>query len=512
MSSKRLASSSTALRVISGSAASWARIAITVVIQVTLVPIYLSSWGADVYGAWLLMQATWALIMVVDSGHQDYVGYECLRLGPANRSSIMTVAVSAVPIALMIAVANVVIAFSIAHSYTVAKYIGLGGLLFEQWGASLVLLSIVWLTTGAIIALIVRAITPFGYYSLASWWGTGYAFVTAVVPGVAVIRGADLWEASIALAVTGTIYQLAFLVRIGVIIREEFILDVKPDFALGYKQAVHSLWLTFRNLAENFRQQGVRLILSPLSGVSQMATFSTMRTGANFALQGLNTVAGPVLPELMRFLATRDQPRTESAFAVVWLVLCAALSPAVLVVQCVAPAIFPAWTHGKIDYDPVLFAILSLGVLVYALSIPAIAVLQGNNLLRPQLFVSVLAAATTTIGMIVLVPIAGIRGAAMALLLAEAVSLSTTLYIAATWLGRNSMHWPFRAFITATASVLIAAIGMAAIAKFPELNMYLLAVSLIAELAVLVIYWNKLPVMARDRGARLLSRLLPWSR
>lgn len=509
MSTKRLGSSTAAFRVISGSAASWVRIAITVVTQVALVPVYLSSWGAEVYGAWLLMQATWAMILVFDSGHQDFVGFECLRLGPANKSSIIRVVLSAAPVALTIAVINVVIAWGIAHSETVALHTGLGGMLFEQWGASLMLQSVVWLTTGSLTALIVRAITPFGYFPLTSWWSTGYAFATAVMPGVAVYMGADLWGASIALAITAATYQLAFIVRLVVIVRDEDLLNGKPDFALGRRQAVNSLWLVFKNLAENFRQQGVRLVLSPLAGVSQMATFSTIRTGANFALQGLNTVAGPVMPELMRFLAARDQNRTESAFAVVWLVLCAGLSPAVLIVQCVAPTIFPAWTQGKIEYDPVLFAILSLGVLVYALAIPALAVLQGNNLVRQQLLVSVLAAVTTVVGMIVLVPVYGIRGAAMALLLAEVACLGTTLYIAATWLGRNSMHWPFRAFFSATVSVLVAAIGMAAIAKFPNINIYILAVSLIAELAALIIYWNRLPAMARERGASLLSRFIP---
>ncbi|MBC7620509.1 MAG: polysaccharide biosynthesis C-terminal domain-containing protein [Candidatus Saccharibacteria bacterium] len=511
MSSKRLSRGTTASRVVSGSASAWVRIVITVVTQVALVPIYLSSWGADVYGAWLLVQATWTLILAVDSGHQDYVSGECLRLGPTNKSSIITVAVSAAPIALMIAVVNVVIAWVIAHSATVEASIGLGGLLHEQWGASLVLQSIVWLTTGSITALIVRAITPFGYYPLTSWWSAGYAFATAFIPGVAVYMGANLWEASIALATTATIYQLAFLVRLVMVVRDEDLFEGKPDFALGCKQVVHSLWLMFRNLAENFRQQGVRLVLSPLAGVSHMAAFSTMRTGANFASQGLNTVTGPILPELMRFLAARDQLRTESAFAVVWLVLCAALSPGVLVVQCLAPTIFRAWTHGKIEYDPLLFATLSLGVLINALAIPALAVLQGNNLLRPQLFISVIAAVITITGMIMLVPVTGILGAALALLMAEMVCLGTALYIAATWLNRNSMRWPFRAFVTATTSVVVAAMGMAAIAIFPEVNMYLLSVSLLAELAVLVIYWRELPAIARDHGTKLLRRFTPWS-
>jgi O-antigen/teichoic acid export membrane protein len=281
--------------------------------------------------------------------------------------------------------------------------------------------------------------------------------------------------------------------------------------ALGVKQAVKSLWLTAKGLSEMFRQQGIRMVLAPLSGVDQMAAFSTMRTGANFALQGLNTIAGPVMPELMRFLTARDQPRMESTFAVVWLVLCSALSPGVLIIQSVAPIVFPIWTHGKIAFDPILFAMLSLAVLVYALSIPALAVLQGNNLLRAQLMTSLLAATTTVYGMILLVPLAGIRGAALALLLGEGASLLASLCVALIWLHRNGMAWPILAFGAAATSTLLAGVGMAAMALIPSSNVVTLPLSLLIEALVLIVYWRYLPSIARARATSLASRFLPAS-
>lgn len=498
-------------RVLSSSAAAWAGIVINITTQLMLVPIYLSSWGPDVYGAWLLSQAAWGFINTIDAAHNDYVGYECLRLGSENRASIARAVVSSMPIALAMAIISVLIAWGLGHSTIISDGADIHDALYDQWRASLLLQSFAWLTTGSATALAVRAITPFGHFPMAAWWMSGYAFATAVAPAVAVVMGANLWGASIAFCATGTIYQLVFLARLNPILRAEGVLQGRPILELGLKQMFKSLWLVAKGPCEMLRRQGIRMVLAPLSGVDQMAAFSTMRTGANVALQGLNTIANPVLPELMRFVNARDQPRMESTFAVVWLVLCAALSPGVLVIQSVAPIVFPIWTHGKLAFDPMLFAMLSLVVLVYTLSVPAIAILQGNNLLRAQLMISLLAATTTVVGMILLVPLTGIRGAGLALLIAEAASLLAGLRVALVWLHRNGMAWPTAAFGAAAASTVFAGGGMAAMALIPGSTVAILMLSLITEALVLIVYWRRLPSIARARATGLASRFLPAS-
>jgi O-antigen/teichoic acid export membrane protein len=261
------------------------------------------------------------------------------------------------------------------------------------------------------------------------------------------------------------------------------------------------------------RHQGVRLALVPMTGVSEMAAFSTMRTGANFALQGLSTITVPVMPELMRYLVARDQPRMESTFAIVWLVLCAVLSPVVLVIQALAPELFPIWTRGKIAFDPALFSMLSTGVLVFALAQPAAAVVAGNNLVRSQLAVSLFAAVITVGGMLMFVPMYGIRGAAMALLSAELINLFFYVMRASAWMRGNDMRWPLHAFSAATLSVITAAVGLSAMTFFPESLTQCLAISLVLEALVALFYWRQLPTIARARAFGLLVRFLPsWLR
>lgn len=269
------------------------------------------------------------------------------------------------------------------------------------------------------------------------------------------------------------------------------------------------MFLVAKYLAEQVRRQGGRLILSPLAGVADMAAFATMRTGANFALQGLGTVTSPLMPELMRFLASRDQVRMESAFAFVWLVLCALLCPAMVVVQWIAPALFPMWTHGKILFDPWLFGMLSLSVALMGMAQPAAAVLEGNNILRLPLGITILAAVVALGGMFMLVPQIGIRGAALSLLTAELVRLVFFVWGAKQWLRGEGMHWPWKAFVSAGAIVPVTAIGMVGMELLPSgLRLVGLGLILIIQAGVAVLYWHQLPALVHNRAMGFIHRAL----
>ncbi len=75
---------SAAARLISGSVASWAQIAVTMAAQLVLVPIYLNYWSVETYGIWLAIQGIMSALSMLDMGHQNFMGYEFLRIGRHN--------------------------------------------------------------------------------------------------------------------------------------------------------------------------------------------------------------------------------------------------------------------------------------------------------------------------------------------------------------------------------------------------------------------------------------------
>jgi O-antigen/teichoic acid export membrane protein len=268
-----------------------------------------------------------------------------------------------------------------------------------------------------------------------------------------------------------------------------------------------SIPLLGKSIFENVRQQGVRLVLAPLAGPIGLAAFSTMRTGANVALQGLNTILNPLLPDLMKFLHGRDQGRSEAAFATIWIVVVGLMAPGVVILQTFVEPFYIFWTQGKITFDPLLFAFLSLGVLVYAVVQPAMAVVIGNNLTKEQLFLAGIAAAIVFGVLFLLIPIIGILGAGIALFLAEIVAGIGYKIYAERWLKENQLRWPKRAFYLAVLSVLIAAVSLACLIWMPDFKWLILGISMILFSWNFWRYWQILPSVATESAKNIMSRV-----
>lgn len=500
-------------RLVSGSVAAWVQIGVAMSTQIALVPLYLSYWDKETYGVWLMIQAVIGLTTLFDMGHQNFLGNEFLKVGGRDRALTSKIFYSSLPIAFLIGLIELVIVAVAIATGAQQWLFGLdaaehGGLL-KQAGIVLIIQSAVWLIVGCCGGIAGRVLIPFGYYPRMAWWGVFASIVTSTVPAVAVVFGADLLVAGIVLGLTTLFYNIPLFADILRIMKRELLIPVSPDWMTGLDNFTKSILLTGKTFLEMARQQGVRLILSPIVGAADMAAFATMRTGANVALQSLGTVTNPLMPELMRFLNQKDQVRSEAVFGLVWLLVVLALGPAIIVLQWLAPLLFSLWTRGKIPFDPQLFTMLSLGVLIYALAQPAVAVVQCNNLLSSQLLLSAIAGGTVIAGLLLFVPSMGIRGAGIVLIAAEVISLIGYVVVASSWLKTNALRWPSRLFATVAASVAIAGIAMAGIAMCPREAEVIVVFSLTVELCVLVLYWRHLPQIARSRAADIVASSLP---
>src|SRR3990170_597122 len=502
---------STAARLISGSAASWVQIAVNMASQIVLVPIYLSYWDAETYGVWLAVQGIMSTLSMLDYGHQNFLAYEFLRLGGNDRIALGKYLWSGLVIGLIISLIQIALIIIFILSGTLAFLLGESGIedssLLNSAGVALFLQGFSWMVFATSPGLIGRALAAFGYFPRAAWWGVVSATMTALVPLIAVIMGADLMITSVVLIIGAGVYSIPIYIDFFKLLKKEKIRFIKPSLSVGYTNFSKSLPLLGKSLFENVRQQGVRLILAPMSGPVGLVAFSTMRTGANVALQGLNTIVNPLVPDLMRFLHARDQPRTESAFATIWILVIAVMAPAIVILQAFVEPFYLLWTQNKVAFDPLLFALLSLGVLVYAVVQPAMAVVIGNNLTKTQLALTAMAAIIAFGVLILSVPVIGIVGAAGALLLAEIGAAIGYKIYAKRWLKENQLLWPSRAFHIAMAAVVIAAISLGALIIAPQLKWLLLLLSLFLFAWNFWRYWKVLPAIARQNAKNIIKKI-----
>ncbi|AUD06413.1 lipopolysaccharide biosynthesis protein [Spirosoma pollinicola] len=502
---------STASRLISGSAASWVRIGVNIVSQVVLVPLYLTHWSIETYGLWIAIQALVGVLFTLDTGHQEFLGYEFMRIGKDNRPKLSKYLWSGVSIGIGISLIQIslIIVFIVTNAlpFVLGKTDSLDSNSINAVSIVLLLQGVAWLICTSVSGLLFRVLAPFGYFPRMAWWNCGYAVANALVPAVAVVCGADLLTTGVISSVVAIILYIPLYIDLFRILRREDIAFSAPSWEVGSKNFIHSLAVFGKIILENLRQQGVRLVLAPLTGAAGLVAFATMRTGANVALQGLNTVTNPLIPDLMRFLHERDQDRSELAFGTVWIIIVAILAPAVVILQAFVEPFYIAWTRGKVPFDPWLFATLSLSVLVFAVVQPATTVVIGNNLLKPQLFISLTAAITVVVFIYILVPLVGILGGGIALLIAEILTTVGYATVARRWLQQNGLSWPMRSFLIVLTSVVISAVTMAVMILFPHLRWIVLGVSMILFLGNTWRYWHVLPSLATQQARKILSHV-----
>jgi O-antigen/teichoic acid export membrane protein len=504
-------------RVIAGSVATWLRIAIAAFGQLLLVPVYLSHWGAETYGLWLAAFAIVSVTDVVFVGYQIYIGNEFLRLGFDDMAKMRRVFSTALVVACSLGCLQLILLGVLVKS-------GAAGWMFDlkssgrdsEFGIVVLSQGIVSLICGSIGGVCVRLLSALGYFSRTAWWAVVATLATSFGPVIAVVGGVSFAGVGVVAALCGVGFNALMFVDMASVLRKHDFRFSRPDFSLALESLGRSLAITCKCGFELFRQQGSRLLLAPLAGASELTAFVTMRTGANIALQGIGTVMGPLLPELAAFVREKDQPRCEMVFASIWLVTLVALIPGVLVLQAVAAPLFALWTRGTVNFDPLVFALLSAGVLVVAVALPLAGILQVVNDLPGQLGVAAVSGVVTLLGIGLLVPLWSLRGAAFALLMAEIATALFSGYQCRQAMRRASLDWPTRLTRTVCFAVLAAIVMLVLIAERGSLNLVWLPIGIALSVGTSIYFLASMSGPAKAHlwniASRVFGRALIWQR
>jgi O-antigen/teichoic acid export membrane protein len=500
---------STLHRFLSASAAGWVRILLTASSQLLLVPIFLGHWSVDEYGCWLVVQTIVTLSTIVSTGHQNFVGFEFLKVGDRRPEEFRVLFYSAVPWVLLIASFELLVLVGLGSvgfiRSTIDPHQTLNAALLNQAFWSLILYSAMALVT-SVGGLAGRAVAPFGYFPRMTWWQTWLGLVSAAASGIAVAAGADLLQASISTVSASLMFNVLIHIDLWRMFRRHDIRPIRPDRRAGLRNFTHSLAIALTTVLDIFRQQGVRVLLNSTIGVAGMTAFATTRTMSNLSLQGIGTITAPVMPEIMRFLRERDAERTNAIIGFVWALAVVALAPVLIILQWIMPVVYHYWTRGKLGFNPMLFGLFSISLLIFALARPLIAILQGNNLLKVQLYISIGNSVIAVAGILIFSGFFGASGAATALLIAELAATILSAYFAKRWLDRNDIEFPWALLHVALASIAVAAVCILSMVAFQSQITIILAIALIANCFVAFVYYRKLPPLAVAKVQAMFRR------
>lgn len=352
---------------------------VQILVRLCEVPLFLSFWGAQRYGEWLMLAAIPAYLSMGDGGFATTSCREItMRVGTGDRRGASAVYQStwALLLVLSLVLGSAAIVFS--------KFVPL-----NQWLKFTAMTS----QETALVFLILVAHILLGFQGgllNAGFWASG-RYPQSMFFG-ALLQLLDFGGMSLAILMGGGPVQAAtgyLLGRVlGTALMWGFQRNVCPWLSFGFKYARITelrrlLAPSFASLAfplgTALNTQGLRLVIGLVLGPSAVAIFVPLRTLSNFAVQPRQVVNRLTEPEMAMAFGTGNKSLYQKLFLEsvrisFWscFVVAALLIPA-------SRWIFPIWTTGQVSIHWPTFLLLLLAAVINSIWYAALMVSYSTN-------------------------------------------------------------------------------------------------------------------------------------
>lgn len=444
-------------KIVSASLASWINIIINVLIQILLVPIYLKYWGSQVYGLWLLFLAVWAITIIPQTSYLIYTGFEILKKAK-DKSYVNDIMTSVLIISIILSFFPLVISailmyvlpngfLSLDHSQTILL------------GKLVLIYSIGYILSISVHSVIEKWLIPYGFNPYFAWFRVYKLLVTYTVAILLVVNNFDIISTVIGMITADILLHFCSFIFLRKKLSEND-LKLSNNYSLynGLIFLKKSTWLMFKYLLDSIRNVGVRVLLAANITTDQIALFSTLRTPANIILQGVNSIAFSIQPELMLSIRDQEYNKVYIYNTILWLFLSLIIIPLIIIIQIFMPNIFKLWTLGMMEFDSNIFAIFSIIALLYGIYSPMESIIKGNNLVKILAFSSFISSFILILLIIVTTKEFGILGAALSLLTSEFFIFTIYLFYSYKWMRTNNFKTPYKHFFLMMSNFFIASI------------------------------------------------------
>jgi O-antigen/teichoic acid export membrane protein len=231
--------------------------------------------------------------------------------------------------------------------------------------------------------------------------------------------GLDLTNTAVLFAAAVILVNILLFIDLRRLYPEMFPWWQGGDFRHGMGNFARSSLVTGIGLLDYFSLQGVVLLVAGGLGAVFVPLFTTLRTLANTAMQGVGFLLNPIQPDIVRYHVHREPAKLVSVFAFFWFACGLTLNVVLMAGLFLVENIYAAWTQGRLDFDRPLFAWLAASVLARVLGSPFLAYLTSINDLRAQATVALVRAVLVVAGTTLLMPHWRLAGVGAALCLAE---------------------------------------------------------------------------------------------
>src|SRR5215468_6532456 len=391
--------------------------------RLLLLPLFLTLWGAQAYGEWLIMSSATMWLAVADLGGQVYFVNRLTAEWTRNAQKEFERTLATGFVFFLIVGCLLLLFALISLNWPIAVWLGIVATPHDVVTIVLLLLAFqiaISLPQGLLLGIF-RAV---GAQATSTMLGNAILVFQMIASCMVLLLGGGM----VAMAVVQILPVLAVsgwaAVDLRVRLRGIRLFAVSLASADVARQAFRpSLNFFGIQLAQAVVIQGSVLTVGHTLGAVDVAIFSTARMLVNLAKQFLGLISHSAWPEFTRLEAAQDTVGLSRLFKVVLRVSMLVAIAYVAVIETAGQELMGAWLRGQLTYDAGVVRLFSIYILFSVFGTVASNVLMATNrhitLARWQLAGSLIALAMCYAG----TTLSGLSGGTAGLIIGEAVPL-----------------------------------------------------------------------------------------
>lgn len=423
-------------RIISGTISGIVRNFINLIIIIISLPIYLKFWDVELYGIWVLIFSIVGFLKLPIFTYQEYLQYEFLKMGKSNRFKISKLIYGSIFLTSLIFSFILLFSIIIFEFSFIMKFLNI-----DQKYFSIIQISIFFILGSEVIAYIVgvytRALYPFNYYPKIHWIGSVIIITIPVFQIISLYYGFKLIDLSILTFVSTNLINFIFLIYLAKMLKKENIKYKGLFIKHNINHFINSFHLLFGNLITLLKNEGSRLIMVPFVGAIQLAAFVAMKTANNILKQLFNSFTNSLLIEFSEYINKKDKKKFIKSYIFLISILSVVIIPLAFFFQIIISDLFLLWARGKMEFDNILFASMTIAFLIMIFYQPAYLVVKSRNMFFEEMKISIINSIIFIILFIIFIQKYSIRGAGYSLIATEIIACIYFFFYANKWLGEK---------------------------------------------------------------------------
>ena len=445
--------------------------------SILLVPILLEYWGDEKYGVWLGLMAFYMMLQTLTIGHQNYVGNEFNKHFHLDKVKAQKILGSGVVMALVIGLMELTVCTGVITSGFTRVAVGAGEQFSEgNLDYALLVLVATWAFSGSVAGILYRVILPLGmmdrfiYISLS----LKLAQIAALFAGATL--GLSIFMTSIIYTGTSLIYTLLVCLYIKRLMPGFFPWWKGYNLKLGWQNFTRSTLVTLNGFIEQFSNSGLIIVISSFLGSAVVPMFTTVRTVANTALQGVGFIINPIYPDLIRFKTKGEAEKLRQVMVTNWLITGFLVNAGFLLLLNFAEPLYIWWTKGKIAFDLPLFGLLIFSVAIANFNKILVVYLNSLNDIKAMLSIGVNRFFFTASVSLIGVSIWGLNALGFSLIIAEVAVTVWAVYFTRKSMGEIAGSIPGKLLVLALIPIVILGLAIG-LMVYSELDYWIITLS-----------------------------------